>query len=81
VGYLEANGLAYALPDGRELFRDVSFKVSGGTVVALVGANGVGKTTLQRILSGELVPCGDAAVHRLGPGLLTRARPPAVRRT
>ena len=56
MGYLEANGLAYVLPDGRELFHDVSFKVSGGTVVALVGANGVGKTTLQRLLSGELTP-------------------------
>jgi ATPase subunit of ABC transporter with duplicated ATPase domains len=54
VGFLEANGLAFRLPDGRELFRDVSFKVGTGTVVALVGANGVGKTTLLRILSGEL---------------------------
>ncbi|MET9231832.1 ATP-binding cassette domain-containing protein [Lentzea sp. NPDC003310] len=65
MGYLEANGLAYALPDGRELFRDVSFKVSGGTVVALVGANGAGKTTLQRILSGELTP-KQGSVHVQG---------------
>jgi ATPase subunit of ABC transporter with duplicated ATPase domains len=54
VGFLEANGLAYRLDDGRQLFRDVSFKVSAGQVVSLVGANGVGKTTLLRILSGEL---------------------------
>jgi ATPase subunit of ABC transporter with duplicated ATPase domains len=54
VGFLEANGLGFRLPDGRELFRDVSFKVGTGSVVALVGANGVGKTTLLRILSGEL---------------------------
>jgi ATPase subunit of ABC transporter with duplicated ATPase domains len=56
VGFLEASALAYRLPDGRELFRDVTFRASAGSVVALVGANGVGKTTLLRILGGELAP-------------------------
>ncbi|TCO52432.1 ATP-binding cassette domain-containing protein [Actinocrispum wychmicini] len=54
VGFLDASGLAYKLPDGRELFRDVTFRVGAGAVVALVGTNGVGKTTLLRILGGEL---------------------------
>jgi ATPase subunit of ABC transporter with duplicated ATPase domains len=54
AGFLEANGLSHRLDDGRRLFGDVSFRVSGGQVVALVGANGAGKTTLLRILSGEL---------------------------
>lgn len=54
VGFLDATALAYRLPDGRELFRDVTFRVSAGSVVAIVGANGVGKTTLLRILGGEL---------------------------
>jgi ATPase subunit of ABC transporter with duplicated ATPase domains len=65
VGFLEANGLAYRLDDGRQLFRDVSFKVSAGQVVSLVGANGVGKTTLLRILSGEL-PAIDGGVSVQG---------------
>ncbi|MFD8492093.1 ABC-F family ATP-binding cassette domain-containing protein [Amycolatopsis sp. NPDC059657] len=56
VGFLEASALAYRLNDGRELFGDVSFKVSAGDVVALVGDNGAGKTTLLRILGGELTP-------------------------
>jgi ATPase subunit of ABC transporter with duplicated ATPase domains len=56
VGFLEANGLAHRLDDGRELFDGVSFRVSTGQVVALVGANGAGKTTLLRQLSGELTP-------------------------
>ncbi|WP_199543457.1 ABC-F family ATP-binding cassette domain-containing protein [Prauserella sp. PE36] len=56
VGFLEASGLAYRLDNGRELFRDVSFRVGAGDVVALVGDNGAGKTTLLRILAGEVPP-------------------------
>lgn len=41
------------LPSGDELFRDVSFSVGAGDHVALVGANGVGKTTLLRAVIGE----------------------------
>ncbi|MFF7020132.1 ABC-F family ATP-binding cassette domain-containing protein [Streptomyces klenkii] len=59
MGYLEAGALAHTLADGRELFRDVSFRVPGGETVALIGDNGAGKTTLLRMLSGVLpVPHG-----------------------
>ncbi|WP_194283007.1 ABC-F family ATP-binding cassette domain-containing protein [Saccharothrix syringae] len=70
VGFLDANGLAFRLPDGRELFRDVSFKVDAGSVVALVGANGVGKTTLLRILSGELAPGAGSVRVQGGLGVM-----------
>ncbi|MFC6094597.1 ABC-F family ATP-binding cassette domain-containing protein [Saccharothrix lopnurensis] len=70
VGFLDANGLAFRLPDGRELFRDVSFKVGAGSVVALVGANGVGKTTLLRILSGELTPGAGSVRVQGGLGVM-----------
>ncbi len=56
MGFLEAGGLQHVLPDGRELYRDVGLKVGDGAVVALVGANGVGKSTLLKTLAGELVP-------------------------
>ena len=44
----------HVLPDGRELFADVSFRVGEGAQVALVGPNGAGKTTLLRMVAGEL---------------------------
>ena len=52
--HLEVNGVSYTLPDGRPLLNDVSFRVGDGARVALIGPNGTGKTTLLRIISGEL---------------------------
>ncbi len=40
----------------RTLFEDVSFDVESNDKVGFIGANGVGKTTLFRILNGELLP-------------------------
>ncbi|QGK69091.1 ATP-binding cassette domain-containing protein [Allosaccharopolyspora coralli] len=65
MGFVEAAALAYRLGDGRELFEDVSFRVSAGDVAALVGDNGAGKTTLLRMLSGEL-PAASGAVNVQG---------------
>jgi len=39
---------------GRTLFRDLSFTLSPGTRLGLLGLNGTGKTTLLRILAGEI---------------------------
>src|ERR687888_445401 len=70
MGFLEANGLAYRLDDGRQLFHGASFRVSAGQVVALVGANGAGKTTLVRILSGELTPTEGGVSVQGGLGVM-----------
>lgn len=40
----------------RTLFSDVSFDVEKNDKVGFIGANGVGKTTLFRVLNGELEP-------------------------
>ena len=54
--HLEVNGVSYSLPDGRPLLNDVSFRVGDAAKVALIGPNGTGKTTLLRIIAGELDP-------------------------
>jgi ATP-binding cassette subfamily F protein uup len=48
------------------LFEDVSITLSTGDRLGVVGLNGCGKSTLFRILSGELRP--DAGVVRTGRG-------------
>src|SRR3954468_18685667 len=65
MGYIDLAGLRHVLPDGRELFADVSFRVGEGAKVALVGPNGAGKTTLLRMVSGDL-PVTEGAIARSG---------------
>ena len=65
MGHIEVQHLTYALPDGRPLLDDVSFRVGEGAVAALVGANGAGKSTLLRLISGEL-PIAEGAVSMSG---------------
>jgi ATPase subunit of ABC transporter with duplicated ATPase domains len=64
VAHVAVSGLAYAHPGGDLLFSDVSFRVSPGQHVGLVGRNGVGKSTLLRILAGVLTP--DEGEHAVG---------------
>ncbi len=56
MAHVGVSNLAYAHPGGELLFSEVSFRVSPGQHVGLVGTNGVGKSTLLRILAGELTP-------------------------
>jgi ATP-binding cassette subfamily F protein uup len=40
----------------RQIIKDFSLRIQRGDRIGLVGANGTGKTTLLRLLTGELVP-------------------------
>ena len=52
---LEAKRLAKTLGN-QLLFKDVSIMLSPGTRLGLLGSNGCGKTTLIRVLTGDLPP-------------------------
>ncbi len=47
------------------LFKGISFNINEGDRIALIARNGVGKTTLLRILAGKEVPdAGTAKIHK-----------------
>ncbi|HLS82047.1 MAG TPA: ABC-F family ATPase [Steroidobacter sp.] len=49
--------LSFAYPGGEgQVLRNMSFGVEAGERIAVIGANGVGKTTLLRCLAGDLEP-------------------------
>ena len=52
---IEVRNLAFSYRN-RPVLRDVSFVVSPGEVVSIVGANGAGKTTILRVLATLAVP-------------------------
>ena len=55
---VEVENLSFAYPDCEPLFKNLSFTVNGGEKIAIIGENGVGKTTLLKLLNGELAPTG-----------------------
>ncbi len=40
----------------RVLFSNVNFRIEAGEKIAIIGPNGIGKTTLLRVLAGDLAP-------------------------
>ncbi len=53
---LIADNISYELSTSRTLFKDVRLSINQGERIALVGANGVGKSSLLKILAGEIQP-------------------------
>ncbi|MCL4234792.1 MAG: ATP-binding cassette domain-containing protein, partial [Deltaproteobacteria bacterium] len=51
-----ASGLTFGYQPDQAVVRDVDLEIRGGELVALVGANGCGKTTLVKLLAGILRP-------------------------
>jgi len=60
---IEAQGVRKSYGD-RLLLDDLSFLIPKSAIVGIIGANGVGKTTLFRLITGQEKP--DAGVLRLG---------------
>ena len=70
VGHVDVNAVSFHLPDGRPLLDEVSFRVGDGVNVALIGPNGTGKTTLLRIIAGDLAAHSGAVTRSGGLGVM-----------
>jgi branched-chain amino acid transport system ATP-binding protein len=68
---LVLDGVSASYGPYRALF-NVSFSIPAGTAVALVGANGAGKSTVARVVSG-LVPTTDGSIHFDGVDITKRS--------
>jgi ATPase subunit of ABC transporter with duplicated ATPase domains len=55
---VEIENLNFAYPACEPLFKNLSLNINGGEKIAIIGENGVGKTTLLKLLQGELTPTG-----------------------
>ena len=67
---LEANDIQVSFGD-RQLLNVERLSVFDGERIGLIGENGMGKTTLMRVLAGELVP-ESGTVRRLAPAAMIR---------
>ncbi|MBE8952014.1 MAG: NHLP bacteriocin export ABC transporter permease/ATPase subunit [Quinella sp. 1Q7] len=55
-GAIEVSNVTFAYGTGKDVLHDVSFKISAGESVAIVGKSGCGKSTLVRLLLGFETP-------------------------
>jgi len=58
---VEAKGLSKGYKEGEFLFRDLNLSIEAGEKVAIIGPNGIGKTTLLRCLAGNLAADAGSA--------------------
>lgn len=60
---LELDGISFRYPGRDWIFRDVNLSVEPGSVTAILGPNGRGKTTLVRCAAGLLAPQEGKVLH------------------
>lgn len=75
-GNITFNNVSFSYEEGKTILKDISFSVQAGSVVALVGESGVGKSTLVDLISGYHFPSEGTVVidghdiHRLDLSVL-----------
>ena len=76
---VKISGLRFSR-QGRRILDDVDLEIARGRVTAIMGPSGTGKTTLLKLISGQLTPEAGSVVvegqdvHRLSRGDLYRLR-------
>lgn len=56
--------------DGKNILKDINLKIEKGVIVGLLGKNGVGKTTIIKLMNDLLTPTkGEILINGLKPGV------------
>ncbi|MGD9809180.1 MAG: energy-coupling factor ABC transporter ATP-binding protein [Deferribacterales bacterium] len=76
---VEAFDLSFSYSTGREVLHDISFRITHGESVGLVGANGAGKSTLLRHLNGYFL--AQKGEVRIGEMPVTKSTLNNIRKT
>jgi cobalt/nickel transport system ATP-binding protein len=74
---IEIKDLKYTYPDGTPALAGISFRITHGESVGVVGANGAGKSTLLMHINGCMSP--SEGTVRIGDYPLTKKTLPSVR--
>jgi len=75
---IEAKDISYAYPDGNRVLKNVSFLITHGQSVGILGANGAGKSTLLHLLTGVIFPTGGEIL--IGDVLITKKSLPEIQK-
>lgn len=61
-GDIEFKNVSFAYEEGKEVVRNINFTAPSGSVTALVGTSGSGKTTIAGLAASFLIPQGGTVV-------------------
>ncbi|MDO5570296.1 MAG: ABC transporter ATP-binding protein [Bacteroidales bacterium] len=64
---IELRNVTYSYKKGNNVLSNISFDLEPGSIYGLMGKNGIGKSTLLKILSGLLKPEGKCLVDDYNP--------------
>ncbi|GBG24109.1 ATP-binding cassette sub-family F member 1 [Hondaea fermentalgiana] len=63
--YISVEDVAFKYPGGKTLFKKLSFGIDKDSRITIVGANGIGKSTLMKLFVGDLEPTkGEVKINR-----------------
>jgi ABC-type multidrug transport system ATPase subunit len=64
TGGLEVHGVKYTVDNGKQLLDDISLIARPGTLTAIIGGSGAGKTTLARVIAGYARPTSGSVTFQ-----------------
>lgn len=68
-GFIEFKNV-YKSFDDKVILENISFRINRGKIIGLLGKNGMGKTTIIKLLNGLLTPTsGEILINNLSPGV------------